>query len=171
MARYSNGTITDVSANVVAASLSDNCDEHGNEFRMLKEIIDHRSDDTAVAKDDGCVRCKANRPLERRKTTKGWWLLAEWVDGTQTWEPLSDMKESYPMEVCDYAVGNQISHQPAFTWWVSPYLKEKHRILCKIKKRYWKRTHKFGVEIPKSVAEAYALDKKNGDTLWADAIA
>ncbi len=32
-------------------------------------------------------------------------------------------------------------------------------------------THKFGIEISKNVKEALALDRKNGNTLWADAIA
>ncbi len=33
------------------------------------------------------------------------------------------------------------------------------------------RTHKFGIEVPKTVKEAFDLDRKNGNTLWADAIA
>jgi hypothetical protein len=37
--------------------------------------------------------------------------------------------------------------------------------------RYLKRTHKFSIEIPKTVNEALALDRKNGNTLWVDAIA
>ncbi len=37
--------------------------------------------------------------------------------------------------------------------------------------RYLKRTHKFGIEISKTVKEALALDRKTGNTLWADAIA
>ena len=37
--------------------------------------------------------------------------------------------------------------------------------------RYLKRTHKFGIEVPKTVAEAHDLDRKNGNTLWMDAIA
>ena len=37
--------------------------------------------------------------------------------------------------------------------------------------RYLKRTHKFGIEVPKTVAEAHDLDCKNGNTLWMDAIA
>ena len=37
--------------------------------------------------------------------------------------------------------------------------------------RYLKRLHKFGIELPKTVQEAFELDKKNGNTLWADAIA
>ena len=38
-------------------------------------------------------------------------------------------------------------------------------------KRYHKRTHKFGVRIPKTVQEAIALDKENGDQQWQQAIA
>jgi len=51
--------------------------------------------------------------------------------------------------------------------------KRKH-IIALVKKRstpFLKKTHKFGVVVPRSVAEAYALDKKNSNTLWADSIA
>ena len=34
-----------------------------------------------------------------------------------------------------------------------------------------KKTHKFGIELPKLVAHALELDRQNGNTLWADAIA
>ncbi len=34
-----------------------------------------------------------------------------------------------------------------------------------------KRTHKFGIELPKTVSKALELNKKNGNNLWADAIA
>ncbi len=33
------------------------------------------------------------------------------------------------------------------------------------------RTHKFGIELPKTIKETLELDKKNGNTFWADAIA
>ncbi len=36
---------------------------------------------------------------------------------------------------------------------------------------YLKWTHKFGIELPKTVKEALELDKKNGNNFWADAIA
>ncbi len=43
-------------------------------------------------------------------------------------------------------------------------------LVCKWTTHYLKRTHKFGIEIPKTVKEALALDRKNGNTLWVDAI-
>ncbi len=36
---------------------------------------------------------------------------------------------------------------------------------------YLKQTHKFGIELPKIVKEALALDQINGNTLWAAGIA
>ncbi len=52
-------------------------------------------------------------------------------------------------------------------------LKKRDRIISLVRKRtthYLKRTHKFGIEVPKTVKEALALDRKNGNTLWVDAI-
>ena len=52
-----------------------------------------------------------------------------------------------------------------------PYVeRKKKRIISKLKSKYWGRTHKYGVRIPKSVKEAYAIDNENGDSMWADAI-
>ena len=54
-------------------------------------------------------------------------------------------------------------------------MRRKYRIISKVKQRgankYIKRTMKFGIEFPKKVQEAMALDKKNVNTLWNDAIA
>ncbi len=40
----------------------------------------------------------------------------------------------------------------------------------KVKKKYWRTTHKFGIRIPKSVAEALCFDAENGNTYWSNAI-
>jgi hypothetical protein len=67
-----------------------------------------------------------------------------------------------------------IDHEPAFNWWVPHVLKKRDRILSLVRKwttRYLKRTHKFGIEVPKTVKEALDLDRNNGNILWVDAIA
>jgi hypothetical protein len=75
-----------------------------------------------------------NGKQHQRKTTKGWHLCIQWKDGTTTWERLADMKESYPVEVAEYAVGNKISHEPAFCWWVPHMLKKRDRIIAAVNK-------------------------------------
>ena len=67
-----------------------------------------------------------------------------------------------------------IDHEPAFNWWVPHVLRKCDRIISAVAKHsacYLKRTHKFGIEIPRTVKEALELDHQNGNTFWADAIA
>ena len=49
-------------------------------------------------------------------------------------------------------------------------LKKRDQVLAKVKSKYWQRTHKYGIRILKSIEEALAIDKANGNTLWWDAI-
>ena len=36
-----------------------------------------------------------------------------------------------------------------------------NRIIAKIKSKYWEKTHKYGIRIPKSVKEAWEIDAEN----------
>ena len=82
------------------------------------------------------------------------------------------MKEAYPAQTAEYAVARKLESQPAFAWWVGQVLRRRDRILAAAKnKRYHKRTHKFGIELPKTVREAFAIDERTGTTYWRDALA
>ena len=64
-----------------------------------------------------------------------------------------------------------IDYEPAFTWWIKHVLKERDRIIASIKKqqtKHLKRSHKFGIELPTTKEQAYAMDAKNGHTLWTE---
>jgi hypothetical protein len=90
------------------------------------------------------------------------------------WENLSDLKESHPLETAEYAVTFGIDHEPAFKWWVPHVLKKRNQIISLVQKRmtcYLKRTHKFGIEVPKTIKEAFDPDRKNVNTFWANSIA
>jgi hypothetical protein len=68
-------------------------------------------------------------------------------------------------------VTHSIDKEPAFAWWIPWTLNVRDAVISAVNKRYWKRTHKFGIRTPHSVADAYAIDKAAGNTKWADAIA
>jgi len=161
---------TDVyTANIIAENLYSQVDVEGNSYSIMSEITDHKSDGTAVSKDDGyeTTRDGVRRP---RRTTKGWKLLVSWSDGTSSWVPLKDLKESHPVQVAEYALANKILEEPAFAWWARHVLRKRDRIIKKVKSRYWERTHKFGILLPKSVEEALHFDRESGTDLWKQAI-
>ena len=69
-----------------------------------------------------------------------------------------------------YAVASRIDHEPAFKWWIPGTLKKCKQIVAKVKSRYWRTTHKFGVKLPHSIDEAYKFDAEKGNDLWRHAI-
>ena len=38
--------------------------------------------------------------------------MCEWKDGSTEWIALKDIKDSYPLEIAEYAVANQIQEDP-----------------------------------------------------------
>jgi hypothetical protein len=107
-------------------------------------------------------------------STIGWQVCCQLKDGSTSWENIADLKDSHPLETAEYAVTQGIDHKPAYNWWVPHVLKKCDRIIssvCKQTTCYLKQTHKFGMEVLKTVKEALDLDRKNGNTLWTDAIA
>ena len=65
------------------------------------------------------------------------------------------------------AVAHRIDHEPVFNWWVKHVLKMSNKIIgsIRLQTRYLKKSHKFGIELPKTVEQTYTLDTKNGNTL------
>jgi len=166
---FANGRVSEVTANLIAENMLSQCDLHGRQYLLLDHITDHRSDDTAVKYSDRFVNINGKQHL--RKTTMGWHLCVQWKDGSTSWERLSDLKESYPVEVAEYAVAHDLEKEPAFLWWVRHVLRKRDSIISAVKKRYQKRTHKFGIRIPRTVKEALEIDRENRNTFWQDAIA
>ena len=51
-------------------------------------------------------------------TTRGWEVFVSWKDGSSDWISLKDLKDSYPVQLAEYAIASGISDEPAFAWWV-----------------------------------------------------
>jgi len=166
---FPDGAEMEFSANKIAEAMITQCDIEGNQHLLLDCITDFKMNEHAVQMADKDVIIKGRKYL--KKTTKGWHLCCNWKDGTSTWERLADLKESNPIEVAEYAVAQDIAHQPAFAWWVPFTLKKRKSIICAVKARFLKKTHKFGIEIPQKVSDAKRIDDANGNRYWQDAIA
>ena len=166
---FPDGATCQYAANIIAESMYSQVDSNGYHTLLLKEITNHKKSSAALNIDDKYITSKTGRK-SLRKTTKGWDFLCLWRDGSSTWAPLKDLKESNPIDVAVYVVGNKIYEEAAFAWWVPYTLKKRDHIIAKVKTWYLKNSHKFGVEVPTTVEKAYHLDKKNGNTLWRDAI-
>ena len=82
--------------------------------------------------------------------------------GISTSDQVKDVKESFLVQLAEYAVLNQIVDKPAFAWWIKKELKKIYRIISKTASKYWQNTHKYGLRIPHSVKKAIEIKKEMG---------
>ena len=77
---FPDGTTDEVEANLIAESMVSECDPEGRQYRLFREISDHRKDDTALNVADGSYVTRAGNSISK-KTTRGWHILIGWQDG------------------------------------------------------------------------------------------
>ena len=166
---FLDGERQQVSYNLLAEHLLSQVDEDGNQYQLFKEIVDHRKDPKRAVEKADQMSHRGGKSF-KKKTTAGWQLEVEWRDGTTSWLPLKTLKETNPVQVAEYARGNQIDLEPAFDWWVPIVLRRRNRLIKGALSRHQRTGFKFGIRLPTSIKSAKELDRENGNTLWADAL-
>ena len=107
---------------------------------------------------------------QQRKTTKGWKFLLTFKDGSTNWFRLADLMREYPIEIANYVKNNNLQDEDAFSWWVHKSLVHHQRMVSKVKSEYWKKTHMFGIELPKTYTDCERLDHETENDLRKKAI-
>ena len=110
---FPDGAVKQYAATVIAENMWAQVDHEGHQYLLLDHITDHRSDDTAIKKDDQYIVTKRGK-RHLRQTTKGWSLCVLWKNGSQQWISLKDLKESNPVEIAEYAKAKGIDDEIAF---------------------------------------------------------
>jgi hypothetical protein len=128
----------------------------------MEEIIGHRTDGNEAQESDAFVASK-NGVKRRAQTTVGWEINVLWRDRSTTWSKLKDAKESYPVQVAEHTVANNVSELPAFQWWVPHTTKKRDRIIAKTRMSCWRKTHKHGLETPKDYQDCVRIDTENNN--------
>jgi hypothetical protein len=171
MVEFPGGEIAELIANAIAEVMYAQCNVDGNKYILFDCIVDHKKNNKALTSKTQPMSHNGKECM--RRTTVGWYLCVQWFEGSTSWQNFKDLKETYPLQLAEYTVAQGIKKKPAFNWWVLFVLKKRKRIIKSVKgkeAKYLKRCIKFGIEVPRSVREALELDKRNGNTLWADAI-
>ena len=95
---FPDGQTKEYAANTIAENMLRQIDSDGYSTSLMQGIVDFKKDEAvAISKaDKSVVTARGQRRL--RKSTEGWNLLIQWRDGSETWVPLKDLKESHPVE-------------------------------------------------------------------------
>lgn len=169
--QFEDGRIQKYAANIIAQNVLEQVDNEGNYAERIEAVLDHRRQGNAVSKGKMYVTMRDGRK-KLRQSTAGWDFKVRFTNGREQWMQLKDLKELCPIEVAEYVAARGLIDEVAFQWWVPFTLRKKSSIICAVKGRAVKRkTHKYGVQIPQNIDEAFELDEANGNTLWQEALA
>jgi len=160
-----DGKVRQYAANVIAENILSQVDTNGRVGVHLRRIADHKREADAVRREE----LSDSKQSKLRFTTRGWKFKVLWSDGSYEWIHLSDLKESNPVDVAEYAKSRGLVSEPAFEWWVPYTLKKKTAILKAVNSRVCKNNVKYGVRVPRTLKEARRLDRENGNDLWEKA--
>lgn len=141
---FSDGTVREYSANLIAQNMISQADDDGFSKTMMEGIVDYRKEESALSERDARIVMRRGQS-RMRKTTQGWRLLVRWRDGNESWVHLKDLKDSHPVETAEFAVARGIDREPAFAWWVPHTLRRRSAILGALKTRLQRVTHKYGI--------------------------
>jgi len=160
-AEFPDGQIAKYSANIIAQAIYDSINKDGNDELLFEAIVDHEK---VKMSDEQIPR----NPT--RQVTKGWNIYIMWNDSSTTWHTLIDTKRSFPVQLAQYAIDNNLQDEEAFRWWIKPTLNHRKRFIQATQAWYARQTHKFGVQVPTTVCEALKIDQETKTTFWYDAI-
>ena len=89
----------------------------GNKYLLLDALVDYQRDNKAISLPDQqttvwgrSVTCK---------TTASWQICCQWKDSSTSWEELSELKESHPVQTAEFVVAQGFDNEQAFNWWLS----------------------------------------------------
>ena len=147
-----------MSANAIAEILFEQVEYEDHLSALLRYIVNHRVNGREVTKEHAFIILH-NSGQRRKETTQGWEILIQWKDEYTTWEYLKDVKESYMVQLAEYARQCKFSDKPTFSWWVPHVINKQECIIAEVKSKYWLHTQTFGIRVPKMVEEAKRLDQ------------
>eukprot|EP00957_Ditylum_brightwellii_P008681 658902-Ditylum_brightwellii.AAC.1 len=111
-----------------------------------------------------------NGQMKPKITTRGWELLMQFKNEGLEWVKLKDLKAANSVELTEYTVVNCLADKPAFKWWVLHAISKRNLVINKVKSKYWRISHKFGIRLPKTVDEVLQIDRETGADHWRCAI-
>ena len=81
---------------------------------MMNLMVEYQKNDKAVTVPDQKVVHRGRSFM--RRSTVGWKLYVQWRDGSKSWKALKDLKEYHPVDTDEYAMDQEIDHEPEFNW-------------------------------------------------------
>ena len=143
-------------------------------YNQMLEHISRNDDDAVVWKFKRITSHQGPlKPEHKDYNGSSYNVMVEWENGEITAEPLSIIAADDPVTCAIYAREHNLLDKPGWKHFKSIAKRQKKftRMVNQAKLRSYNTAprYKHGYEVPRNYAKALRLDKRNGNTKWADA--
>ena len=94
---FDGGEVIKLTANVIKEFMYAAYDDSGNYYLMMDSIVDYQKSNKALSVSSQRLVHRGRGFMWR--STMGWHLLFQWIDGSTLWQALKDLKESHQVEI------------------------------------------------------------------------
>ena len=112
--KFAAGDVSERTKNIIAFSIHAQCNANVNEYLILDAPVDYCKDNKAISLKEQQTSIQG-RPVTC-KTTADWHICCQLEDSSTSWEKLSKLKESFPVQKAEIAVAQEFDHESAFIW-------------------------------------------------------
>ena len=123
--KFAASKVTELTANVITESMYAQCDADGNEYLLIDLLVVYHKENKVISLTKQQISIWGRQVTH--KTIAGWKIWCQWQGGSTSWEKLSKLKESHPMQKAQFAFSWGINHEPAFNWLAEHVLQKKDR--------------------------------------------
>jgi hypothetical protein len=135
LVEFEDGHVAEYGANVIAEAIYNQVDDDGFQESLFTDIIGHRKSVIEAMTEEKFKELEESNNPSHARATKGWDICIQWQDGSSSWHPLSEIKNSFPIHLAEYAIQHDLQDEPVFRWWVRQALRrKKYMIKAMIKK-------------------------------------
>ncbi|KAL7476069.1 LOW QUALITY PROTEIN: hypothetical protein ACHAW6_001950 [Cyclotella cf. meneghiniana] len=126
---FPDGRTKELALDTIVETLYAQCDSDGNQYVMLDTIVDYRKNPNVAYL--GMITSRLL--MVRSCSIKGWEVYCDGKDGNTSWQKLSDLKESHPLQVTEFALAAGILDEPASNWCMTCILMKRDWIVYLVK--------------------------------------
>ena len=113
---FAGDVVTELTANDIAESVYSQYNADGNVYLILDLLVDNHKNSKAVSLTDQQTSIQS-RPVTCEFIV-GWQICCKWKDSSTSWEKMSKLKKSHPVQTAEFAVAQVIDHESACNWLV-----------------------------------------------------
>jgi hypothetical protein len=112
LVEFEDGHVADYGANIIAEAIYIQVNDDGLNESIFTYIVGRKKNDSVALSEDNFHALESGSNPSHARTTKGWDICVQWLDGTMSWHPMCEINSSFPNALAEYVYSHNLQDEP-----------------------------------------------------------